>query len=362
MKILYIHGYGSDGNSTTAQHIRNVITDVEVISPTFIDYSSVHNIKINIKKISNIIVKHNIDIIVASSMGAFIASKFSGFPMVLINPCLKPSIELPKLITNMSDKQILEFMRFEKTVIDEESRLYTHGIFSDNDELFSYRDEFIKKYGNRNVWNINDGHRISLRNVKTTLVEAINELYDDMCKFNSLNESEIVCLNESYINAFEPKDMSKYIDEVWSILEYSYKEIGGTSLIAADKRELMETSDMWKMVRRNGKIVAVQIYTFKRGGRKAIACGTNGSIEGKQGLYDIIKEDIKLYDRNAWVEVSGKMEFINIKFGAHPIPAKIAQEILHDKIFTSIDEDGFHYTRLIGGKPIRKIMFGNFKK
>ena len=127
------------------------------------------------------------------------------------------------------------------------------------------------------------------------------------------------------------------------------------------KEQLIDETDMWKMVRKNGKILAVKCYTFKRGGRKACYCASNGTDEGKQALYQMVKDDMKLKGRQAWIEASGAVEHIYKKYGeATPIPAEIAQQIMKDKKFISFNKDGYHYTRLIGGHPHEKIMLGNF--
>lgn len=164
-------------------------------------------------------------------------------------------------------------------------------------------------------------------------------------------------LNEHYVTVTNNNDMNKYVDIVWDMLQNAYKEIGGF-LTAKTKDELIKKSSLWKMVRRNGKILAVKIYTSKKGGRKSIACATDGTPEGKDALYSILKEDIKMMDqRQAWAEVSGKMEYLYNKFGGVVVPSKYVQDILKDKEIFGQKDDG-HYSRNIKGEPHEKIMFG----
>lgn len=173
-------------------------------------------------------------------------------------------------------------------------------------------------------------------------------------------KSLITYINEHFVNALSKKDMKKHIDEVWDILVKCYEKIGGLAGMES-KEQLIDETDMWKMIRKNGKILAVKCYTFKRGGRKACYCASNGTDEGKQALYQMVKDDMKLKGRQAWIEASGAVEHIYKKYGeATPIPAEIAQQIMKDKKFISFNKDGYHYTRLIGGKPHEKIMLGNF--
>lgn len=127
-----------------------------------------------------------------------------------------------------------------------------------------------------------------------------------------------------------------------------------------DINQLIEESDMWKMVKRNGKINCVVIYSFKRGGRKLCYGGTDGTPQGKADFYKIMQEDINLKDRKAWAEVSEKMEHLYLKNVAVPIPSSIAKQIMWDKEFVDYDKDGYHYTRYIGGVLATKMMVGNF--
>lgn len=163
-------------------------------------------------------------------------------------------------------------------------------------------------------------------------------------------------ISESFINAFTPEEKEKYGKEVWDILQKSYASIGGFHS-ANNIEELIRDSYLWKMNRKNGKIVAVRIYKDKHG-RKSIAAGTDGSEEGKKALFMTMRDDVKL--GRSWGEVSGKMEGILIKkFNAQPVPNKYAEKILGKKIM-KLNPDGYHYTRLIGGHPHEKvILVGN---
>ncbi len=164
-------------------------------------------------------------------------------------------------------------------------------------------------------------------------------------------------LNERFVNVTNNVDMNNYVDIVWDMLQKAYKEIGGF-LTAKTKNELIKKSSFWKLVKRNNKIVAVAIYTSKKGGRKLIAVATDGTDLGKDALYSIIKEDIKMMNqRQAWAEVSGKMEYLYNKLGGVVIPSKYVQSILKDKEIYGQRADG-HYSRNIKGDPHEKIIFG----
>jgi hypothetical protein len=80
-------------------------------------------------------------------------------------------------------------------------------------------------------------------------------------------------------------------------------------------------------------------------------------------LYKILEDDIILYDRGAYGEVSNPIEHIYIdNLGGKVIPNKIAQYILKNRFNKQViylNPDGIHYTRMISGKPIEKVMVGN---
>lgn len=158
-------------------------------------------------------------------------------------------------------------------------------------------------------------------------------------------------LEERYINLFDKEDMTKYGEEVWKLIQQTYAPIGGypdDNIV-----DLIKDTAMWKLVRKNGKIVAFCLYKDKSG-RKSIAGGSDGSSEGKKALFDIFKEDFRL--NRSWAEVSGKLEQILLaNFKAQPLPNTYAQKLTGKKIL-SLNSDGVHYTRLIGGEPHEKMI------
>ena len=372
INILYIHGLNSSGNSRTGKLLEEYLGQgYKVFHPTFPQDADAA-----LAQAKNEIHKNNIDIVVASSLGGFIALKLRNVMKIVINPCMVPSVELPKL--GVDDVTVGRYAQLEKSLlsgIDAEEREITFGVFASHDELFSYKSLFTKYYNN--VSSMNDGHRISPMNIKNIIVplvynivkvvrpELAKKLGGVVAMHESFQQQEveyIVChkhLNEAFVNALTKEDMMKYADDVWKILQDSYKYCGGL-LGMKDVNQLIDESDMWKMVRRNGKINCVVIYSFKRGGRKLCYGGTDGTPQGKADFYKIMQEDINLKDRKAWAEVSEKMEHLYLKNGPVPIPSSIAKQILYDKEFVDYDKDGYHYTRYIGGVLATKIMVGNF--
>ncbi len=171
-------------------------------------------------------------------------------------------------------------------------------------------------------------------------------------------------LIERYLTLFDKDKKEEYVDDVWEMIENSYRKIGGCN---SSKEELLMDGVFWKLVRKGGrpgdgeggKIVAAVIYKTQLG-RKAFLAGSDGTTEGKQALYSIIREDATQKERNAWVEVSGAPEHLYAKYGHIPIPNEVAKEILEKigKKVTALSSDGYHYTRKIGGTEHEKIMMG----
>lgn len=160
-------------------------------------------------------------------------------------------------------------------------------------------------------------------------------------------------LFEHFVNLFSPEQKEKYKDIVWDILQTSYANKGGFKS-AASADELVHTPGLWKLSRRNDKIVSVAIYK-DRLGRKAIAFGTDQSDGGKKDFFNLANADLK-FDR-MWTEASGRIESALIRSGAKMIPSKYAS-ILTGKEILKYNPDGHHYTRLIQGTPEEKAMFG----
>ena len=166
-------------------------------------------------------------------------------------------------------------------------------------------------------------------------------------------------INEHFVNVFKKEDMKKYGDEVWKMLQDAYKYCGGVAG-ANSIDDIIEDTDMWKMVRRNGKITAFKAYKLVDRGRKANCAATDGTDQGVADMKKIYKEDGLLKDRNAYQEVSGKACSTCLNQGAIPIPAALAKDILKKDLTPC--EDGWFYVRKLGdGNEHHKLLCGNPK-
>ena len=163
---------------------------------------------------------------------------------------------------------------------------------------------------------------------------------------------ELILL-ERYVNLFTPTDKEQYVDTVWDMLDQAYKPVGGFKS-ATSKDDLIQDSNLWKLVKRGDKIVSVAIYKDKNG-RKSIAMATDGTVQGKKDLIKLKSDDIKLH--RSWCEASDKAESFLKRLGAVPVSSKYAAKLTGKEIL-GYDVDGVHYTRLIQGEPHVKGIYG----
>ncbi|MDD2413077.1 MAG: hypothetical protein PHR79_09220, partial [Bacteroidales bacterium] len=162
-----------------------------------------------------------IDIVVASSLGAFTALQLRGVPKIVINPCLFPSKELPKH-TNISEDILQNFAKMEKQFEEwlikinsqdiEESvnieRMWTYGVFSTDDELFSFKDKFEKYFGRGE--SIKDTHRISVENVEKVIVPIIQTISETAYRvWNKELQDEYKTYKGVSYNGYSVEDLRK---------------------------------------------------------------------------------------------------------------------------------------------------------
>lgn len=168
-------------------------------------------------------------------------------------------------------------------------------------------------------------------------------------------------LGETYVNLFSPEEEDKYVDEVWGLLQTSYKSIGGIKGSGfASKEEMERKNFMWKLNKKDGKILAGIIYKNKHNTRKGVAVFTNSTNAGKAALKKMLADDFS----RSLMEVSHSlMKFIEKNLPSlvkkYAITSVDAQKILGKEIEII---DKYHYNRSINGTIITKRMIGSKNK
>lgn len=170
-------------------------------------------------------------------------------------------------------------------------------------------------------------------------------------------------LNERFLNITKSEEKKQYLDDVWDMIELSYAYIGGPK--GATKENLIEASGLWKLVRKDGKIVASAIYKKtpynEYEDRKGMYYATDGSSLGKQWLKKIIEEDA--LGNRVWGEVSGKLAGLLQKYGFKFQPNEYAKLLMPNKDI-ELDSDGIHYYRKLNNsdKKVKKALIGNVER
>ncbi len=165
-------------------------------------------------------------------------------------------------------------------------------------------------------------------------------------------------LIERYVNVFSDSQKKPFVSDVWDILNSSYSKIGGIKRSGFESEDSMiKKIPMWKLVRKDNKILACMLYKDKNG-RKMVAVGSDGSLEGKEALKKMFMEELKL--QRSYGEISGPalkfvMKFFENELKNVLVPAEKVKEILGKEIQIT---GPFTYIRKIGKSDEEKIMYG----
>lgn len=182
--LLYIHGFGSDANSSTAKEIsKGLGNNYNVITYSFNnDYASIETMIDNISMARKLIEDNKVDLVVGTSMGAFIAMNCHDIAKILTNPCMLPSEQLKmRAVPEITESEVEKYRVMEASLkISPFDKDNTYGLFATNDELFSYKNLFKEKYNTQNYFDMNDAHRISNYNIHNKLVPLIKEIIDKL--------------------------------------------------------------------------------------------------------------------------------------------------------------------------------------
>ena len=179
-----------------------------------------------------------------------------------------------------------------------------------------------------------------------------------MENLSDLLKSQLI--TEHFVNCKNDVEMKQYADIVWRILQKSYEYCSGIKNIDGPD-DLIKDTHLWKLLKKNSKIIAVICYTDRKSGRKLCLLGQDGSDEARKGLKKMLEDDFKLKDRQSWVGVSGKAAITALKHGGMPIPSKIAVTYMGSKCKPY---DEYWYSRLIKNSDGKienhyKVMVGN---
>ncbi|MBQ7686579.1 MAG: hypothetical protein IJT28_05035 [Bacteroidaceae bacterium] len=182
MKIIYFHGFASSGATGTAESLRRMLPEVQVISPDIpVDPSEA------LPYLRRLCEQEQPDLIIGTSMGAMYAQQMFGFRKILVNPSFnmstlskvfrtgehkflngrKDNAKTFKITKEIIQKQnMMERQQFKGiTPFDREN---TYGLFGIHDTTVNCYDLFKKYYTNAQRF---DGeHHLNEKALRTAVV------------------------------------------------------------------------------------------------------------------------------------------------------------------------------------------------
>ena len=243
--IVYLHGFGSSGQSGTVKHLRKIMPEYKVLAP---------DIPVNpaeaLPFLKDYCKENKPDLVIGTSMGGMYAMQMYDYKRICVNPALRMS-ELTDILKvgtfeyfqptlngdthfTITADTIQQFRDMEAHMFDgvnDENRHSCWGFFGDEDTTVNCREEFEQHFG-PNVQTFHGGHRMNnhildeiiLPFVKHIL-EGINyNLYQvgDRVRFISTQPSEYASRYGFGNYIIEPAEYIGIVKNVKPILDRFY--------------------------------------------------------------------------------------------------------------------------------------------
>lgn len=198
MKVLYLHGFGSSGSSTTVQRLkRSLPNSFEVIAP---DIPLQPEIALTtLKEVASHLGPD--DIVVGTSMGAMYAQMMRGWRRILINPSFHTSRHLREKIGGqyefftprkdgintytVTDKLCKKFEKMEQKQFQPKFGIVApwgdkpenvQAFFGTADDVVNCKDEYLQHYSK--YQDFEGGHRLTPEVTLKLIIPAILALRD----------------------------------------------------------------------------------------------------------------------------------------------------------------------------------------
>ena len=174
IKILYVHGYNGkpDGESfkKLAKYAESEHFGGEKVEMHSFEYDATQPSKA-IRALELYYYENNIDLIIGSSLGGFLAAMCNWTRRIVVNPCWSPSTELPKVgYTESVEKYNFQEKYLGHYAEDGDSQLCI-GCFAPEDELLGlkYKEDFCKHFPE--TYDIPGGHHLSEEAARKIMTE-----------------------------------------------------------------------------------------------------------------------------------------------------------------------------------------------
>ena len=187
--IIYLHGFGSNGNAFKARLIKRLYPEIPIVSPD-LPFEPSRAISL-VKTIIEQRPKNEKCLIIGSSLGGFYGLHLSvtlNIPAVLLNPTVQPVTDLKKRIENETDFDHQLLKGWQSDYLDQMSNLYhepedirncnVHVYLNRDDELLNYRiaQNYFEKCGCKLTISDTGGH--VFLNFTKILPEIINYFHN----------------------------------------------------------------------------------------------------------------------------------------------------------------------------------------
>ena len=191
IKIAYFHGFASSGATGTAQLLRQLLPDADVVAPDIpMDPAEA------LPFLKAFVSEQSPDLIIGTSMGGMYAQQMRGFRKICVNPAfnmsrmskvLKPGVH--KYLNGRKDsakefkitkETIQHYFVMERTQFDGITpweKENTWGLFGIHDEHPSCYDLFKKYYSNASRYD--GGHQLNEKALRTAVLPLIREIFPE---------------------------------------------------------------------------------------------------------------------------------------------------------------------------------------
>lgn len=229
-KVLYVHGFGSSGQSGTVSRIREVLPRAVVIAPDL----PVHPQEA-MELLNNVCAREAPDLVIGTSMGGMYAEMLTGYDRILVNPALQMGDTMREhgmmgaqhfsnpredgvqdfIVTKALVKEYKEMTEHCFAAVTDEERRRVWGLFGDEDTTVDTYDLFREHYPT--AIRFHGEHRMNDKSFMHSVVPVIrwiddrqegrerpivyidvNSLADKWQKPNSSSQKAIRVLLETY--------------------------------------------------------------------------------------------------------------------------------------------------------------------
>ena len=172
-RLLYIYGYGGSATGSTVTMLKRLMPEgytIEAFTYTQADCAKAR------EEILAYVAEHEIDLVMGSSLGAFITLTLTGVPRIAINPCWKPSVELPKI--GATPELVATYAPFEEAIEHPDDPELVQAYFADADELLGdkYIECYQRCYDASHCHRIHSAHHLSEEGAKV-IIEDMGALF-----------------------------------------------------------------------------------------------------------------------------------------------------------------------------------------